>query len=125
MIFGYVSGLSPKGGQGPEYPQLCVVADKPATYSVPVKVETLMETESAIHLVSNVEGLLVERGESQRSVVISPVLPSKLYLTLNLPERPGFAVEKLEIVAIGEGRHRVRFDRGRGWEPWQPNIKLY
>jgi len=121
MILGYVSGVLPDNDK----PQLCIVADRPSDYSVPIRVESLISTDCAIHLVSNFEGLLIESGELPQSVIISAVRPAKLYLSPNLPEKPGFSVDRVLIAASTSGSFNVRFDRGRNWEDWRPNIRVY
>ena len=119
MLFGLITG-------GPnEYPEPCLVADKPSTFSTPVKVRTLFATEYAVHLLSIEEGFIVEVDPSDNSLVVTPVRPNKLHLTPNLPERPGFSVGKIKIIHLDEHHYQVYFDRERGWEPWQPNVRIY
>jgi hypothetical protein len=120
MIFGLVL-LSNE-----HYPELCLVADKPSLYSKPVPVRLLTETLSGAHLVSNEEGVLVSFDHQDRGMVLEPMRPAKLYLTPNLPEKPGYSVDKIKLIEVSEGKYQVYYDRtGKGWEEWHPNRKTY
>ena len=120
MIFGLVL-LSNEN-----YPELCLVADKPSAYSKPVPIRLLRTTSSAAHLVSNEEGVLVSVDPQDRGLIIEPMFPGKLYLTPNLPEKPGYSVNKIKIIEISEHEYNVFYDRtSRGWEAWNPNNKTY
>jgi hypothetical protein len=122
MLFGYVSGVSPDGDQ----PELCIVANKESGFSVPVRISSLRITECAIHMVSAEEGITVARDtEKQGAIVISPIKPGKLYLTPNLPERPGYTVDRIRVTRVEENKWAVEFDRERGWTPWTPNERIY
>jgi len=119
MILGYIGGLA-------EHPTLGLVPDKPSPWSVPLSVDSLELTECSVVLLSVEEGITVKKDESGGNTYqIEPCRPAKLYLTPNLPERPGFSVEKIKITKIGERKYKIYFDRSKGWEPWTPNIKLY
>ncbi|MCB0325587.1 MAG: hypothetical protein KDD69_18525 [Bdellovibrionales bacterium] len=118
MILGFVAGFGP-------HPELCLVPDRPSAWSVPILVESLEPTESGVVLVSTEEGLTVKRDPADHSIELEALRPARLYLTPNLPERPGFSVTKAKCVPLGERKYRVFFDRDRGWEPWQPNVRLY
>lgn len=119
MILGYIGGIE-------ENPLLALVADKPSPWSRPLPVDQLETTDCSVVLLSNQEGITVRPDEQQQQTkLIEPVRPSKLYLTPNLPEKPGFSVDKLKITPLSERKYKVFFDRGKGWEPWTPNIKLY
>ena len=118
MILGYISGLETN-------PVLCLVADKPSDWSVPVKIDTVEITAASVLLISNEEGATVKKDPSENGIHIEAIRPAHLYLTPNLPERPGFSVAKVKIVTIGDRKYKIHFDRGRGWEPWTPNQKLY
>ena len=120
MIFGLVL-LSNE-----QYPEPCIVADKPSVYSKPVPIKLLKDTEAAAMLISNEEGVLVSSDPQDRGMVIEPMRPAKLYLTPNLPEKPGYSVDKIKILEDSQENLRVFYDRsGKGWEEWHPNRKTY
>lgn len=121
MIFGFVSGVATQGEAG----ELCIVADKASGYSIPVKVKTLRPTDAAVHLISNEEAVTVAIDANDQGMIISPVRPSMLYLTPNMPEKPGFKVDKVKVIPQANNTYRCFFDRGRGWENWTPNIRIY
>lgn len=120
MLFAYVSGVSED-----DKPELCIVADKPSSFSVPIKVKTLRPTEAAVHIVSNDEGVTVTIDAQDHGTVIAAIPPNPLYLTPNLPHRPGFQVDRVKVVPQGKDEVITFFDRGRGWESWTPNQRLY
>lgn len=119
MFFGLVT-RNPHG-----YPELCLVAEKPSAYSQPIPILTLLETDYAVHLVSNEEAVTVSRDSSDNAYIITVIRPAKLYLTPNLPERPGYSVNAVKVKPINEILFDVHFDRDRGWENWHPNVRLY
>lgn len=120
MIFGLVL-LSNE-----QYPEPCLVADKPSAYSKPVPIRLLRTTQSAAFLVSNEEGILISIDPQDHGMIIEPMIPAKLYLTPNLPEKPGYSVNKIKIIEVSENELNVFYDRtSRGWEPWTPNSKNY
>jgi hypothetical protein len=122
MIFGYISGVS----KDSERPELCVTADKPSYFSKPVRIDSLRSTEAGVHLLSIDEGFTVTKDKSDGSITISPVPPCILYITPNLPHKPGFKVDQVRVTKIGTtGEERAFFNRGKGWEPWTPNVKVY
>lgn len=115
------------------YPEPCIVADKPSAYSKPVPIRLLKSTVSAVQLISNEEGVTIDVDRADNGIVIRTIKPCKLYLTPNLPEKPGFSVERIKIVSIGESKYRVYYAREasggagsqRDWEEWNPNVKLH
>ncbi len=122
MIFGYVSGVSAESDQ----PELCIVANKESAFSVPIRISSLCITDCAVHMVSVEEGITVSRDtEKQGAIVIAPIKPGKLYLTPNLPEKPGYSVDKIRVARLEENRWSVEFDRERGWTKWNPNERIY
>ena len=121
MLLGLVS-LSSDAKQPPA---LCILPDKPSSFSVPVPLDSVLTTDFAVHFLSVEEGFLVTREPGSPGLIVSPVPPAKLYLSPNRPERPGFSVSKLKVERLAESQYKLSFDRDRGWEPWTPNIKLY
>ena len=99
---------------------MCIIPDKPSSYSKPIPIRLLRETNTAMQLMSNEEGLLV-RNEAN-ALILEPMRPNKLYLTPNLPEKPGFSVLRIKIVAKTEDENEVHYQRSESkWEPWEPN----
>ena len=108
------------------FPELCLVADKASTFSMPVRIATMLPTENAIHLLSVEEGVTMAIDPTDNSRIITPIVPANLYLTPNRPEKPGYKVDRVKIIEGENGNFIVFLDRGdRGWESWQPNQKLY
>lgn len=117
MIFGYVLTSDE------HFPEMCIIANKPSPYSKPIPIRLLRETNDALHMISNEEGLLVKNeGEA---LILEPMRPNKLYLTPNLPEKPGFSVIRIKIIAKSEDENEVLYQRTeKGWEAWKPNQQL-
>ena len=123
MIFGYVFI------EDEQMPEMCIIPSKPSSYSKPIPIRLLRETNSAMQLISNEEGLLVQNEAN--ALILEPMRPNKLYLTPNLPEKPGFSVLKIKIVAKSdnmtdsedyESENDVFYQRAENkWEPWEPN----
>ncbi len=120
MIFGYVSTTDE------HFPEMCIIPNRPSPYSKPIPIRLLRETNTAMHLISNEESILVHNEEN--ALVIEPMKPNKLYLTPNLPEKPGFSVLRIKIVATQdqnedfEAENDVFYQRAENkWEPWEPN----
>jgi hypothetical protein len=127
MIFAYILTSAD------HYPEPCLVADKPSAYSRPIPVRLLRTTTSAVQLISNEEGITVDVDRSDNGIIIKIIKPCKLYLTPNLPEKPGFSVERIKVVQQGENQHKVFYAKEaiggmgseRAWEVWDPNSKLH
>lgn len=110
---------------GENYPELCLIAEKPSPFSVPVPVMTLLPTTYAMQFLSTDEACTVEYDASDQSRIIAAVRPNRLFLTPDLNDRPGFSVEKVKITPQGPGQFHILFDRTRGWEPWNPNTGIF
>ena len=121
MIFCFLHGIDP----GSQKPELCLVSSSPSEFSTPVLVKNLRVTDSAVHCLSIEEGFTVDTDSEDNGLVITPVPPAILYLTPNRPEKPGYKVNKVKVVERGGGYQQVFFDRDRGWQQWQPNIRIY
>lgn len=107
-------------------PELCLLADKPDQYSVPVSVESLVETNFACIRLGPHEAVLVKHDSSDNSLVLNPVIPAKFYLTPSLPDRPGVEVRVLKVLKREETGYEVYFqqekDKASGeWHPWHPD----
>ncbi len=120
MILGLFSGVT----KDKENPELCIVPDKAAPFSVPVKISSLIPTDCAIHFVSLEEGFTVAIDPNDSGTIVSAVRPNVIFLTPNLPHRPGFRVDRIKVVRLPHDHHAVFFDRGKGWESWNPNRQI-
>jgi len=120
MLLAYVHCF---GVQSPA--ELCLVADRPDQFSVPVRVDLLEPTECAVLRLGPVESVTVRADATDNGLVIEPFFPAKLFLTPDLPQYPGVFVKRLKVIFLGERRHRVFFqqekDAGSGdWREWSP-----
>jgi hypothetical protein len=120
MIFGLISGVANVG----DGPTLCIIPDKPSPFSVPIKISSLIPTDCAIHFVSVEEGFTVTLDPNDNGTIISAVRPNVIFLTPNLPHRPGFRVDRIKIMTLPHDHHATFFDRGKGWENWNPNRQI-
>ena len=105
-------------------PELCLVADRPDQLSVPVRVDTLLETDCAVCRLSQLETFKVKFDPSDGSMIIDPVIPTKLNITPTYPDRPGIEVRRLKIIRLGDRRYKTFFmqeGRDAEWRPWNPN----
>ena len=56
-----------------------------------------------------------------------------MYLTPNLPEKPGLSVEKIKAIPLEDGKFKVLYAKATtgvastktDWEEWNPNTKLF
>jgi len=124
MLLAYVHCDGAEGGG----PQLCIVPDKPDQFSIAAKVDMLGETTSAIYRVGPVESLITYRDPDDGGIIIKPIRPAKLFLTLNLSDSPGNSVDKVKILKGADGNfqsffHQERFKEG-DWHVWEPLKKI-
>ncbi|OVE80166.1 hypothetical protein BVY02_01090 [bacterium J17] len=121
MHFGYYTEAT--GEQVP--PELCIIPDRLSLFSRPVKVSTMVSTDSAVHFVSLEESILYSEENGGRTKIIKPVRPAMLYLTPNLPADPGFSVDAVKIIEKDAQQFEIYYQRGgRNWENWEPEKRL-
>jgi len=122
MLFGLIT----LNGEENEKPELCIMPDKPSPITKACRIKHLVETSYAVHMLSGEEGFTVQK-EDDGFLVVSPLSPVKLYITPNRPERPGFSVNAVKVKFSEQDRApEVFFMRERkGWEQWNPNVKVY
>ena len=104
-------------------PQLSVIADKPDLISLPVPVEELIVTDSAIIRVGPGEALKVAQ-DPKGGVVLSALTGAKLFLTPDLSDRPGVIVKFIRLTKVDdhfEVYFRQEKDGPNDWRKWQPN----
>lgn len=111
---------------GPEQqkPDLCIIPDKPDQFSVPVRIDSLINTEAAIHRLGPIEAITVEIDPSDKGIVIAPLKPAKFFLTPDVHDQPGVSVRKVKIFKGADGRYATfylmdRHEEGQ-WQPWEP-----
>lgn len=106
-------------------PSLCLLAEKTDAFSRPVPVDALPITDAAVCRLGPYEAVLTKQTDDGW-VVISPMEPSKLLLTPQQIDSPGFEVARLRLRISEEGDYQVQFqqekDISRGdWHNWEPN----
>jgi len=127
MIFGLVHTSEQ------HYPELCIVADKPSELYKPIPIRLLRPTDCGVQLISNEEGIRVELDPSDNGIIITTIRPCKLYITPNLPEKPGMSVERIKAIPFEDGNYKVLYAKAtiggagseKDWEEWNPNTKLF
>ena len=110
-------------GKEDEYPRLCMVPDKLSPSITPVNLRFAVTTDAAVQFLSPDEGYVVRQADSGFTE-IEPLAPSILYLTPNVPSRPGFSVDKVKFKILGDNNYEVHFERGKGWEKWEPSVRV-
>jgi hypothetical protein len=115
-------------GPASDRPELCLLPAKPDQFSVPVRVFTLIETKCAVLRLSPTEGITVQMDRSDGGCIITPVVPSKLYLTPSQPDRPGIIVKSVKVIPREDGSATTYYlDEGRSagsWKEWAPNDSI-
>ncbi len=119
-------GLVTLKGAEDELPELCIVPDKPSHLCEAVKVSKLLITDFAVQLLGIEEGFTLQKNDSGAGVILTPMVPAKLYLTPNRADKPGFSVSAAKIVEGTDGTFAISFRReGRDWQDWNPNVRVY
>ncbi|HMO16739.1 MAG TPA: hypothetical protein PKA63_02690 [Oligoflexia bacterium] len=90
----------------------------------PIPVSKLITSSGALFFISPEEAFKVEI-DNDGAVMIIPFLPSKLYLTPNRNEKPGFSVSRAKVFCLPDGNYRMFFDRDKGWEEYTPLVREY
>ncbi len=98
--------------------QLCFIPKNYETGGIPIRVDFIHETDSAVYYVGPQEGLVVEDRPSERAKIVTPIMPTKLFLTPDSPDRPGFLVRQLKIFFDSDHHYRIFYIRDLGQE-WQ------
>lgn len=120
MLFAYAYCYGPQM----EQPELCLIPEKVDQFSFPVPLTTLFETKSAVIRIGHTEGIRVRIDPDDNGMIIDPILPSRVFLTPNQPDRPGLMAKNLKVVFRSDGSFDAFFkDEGREaqWKPWKPN----
>ncbi|MCI5066753.1 hypothetical protein MRY87_13615 [bacterium] len=108
-------------------PSLCLLAEKTDSFSRPVPVDTLPITDAAVCRLGPYESVLT-RQDSDGWVVVTPMEPSKLFLTPQQIDSPGFEVVRLRLRITEEGAYQTEFQQQKDiereqWHGWNPNSR--
>ena len=118
MLLAYVPNIRDQNG----LPTLCLIPDKQDKFSDPVPLNCLTPDSGAVYHIGSGESVKVYTENND--VVIEPVRPAILYLTPDLPERPGYRVDRIKVQPRGDNRYHVFYDRDRqGWSVWSSNTE--
>lgn len=117
MMLGYVSGL----GRYHDETDLCVIAEKVDSVTVPVRVRDLVPQTAAVYRIGPEEAVTVTYDEESGGKIIAAVASGVFYLTPNLIQSPGLRTRRVKIWLEGD-MYRTMYDRERGrWEEWVAN----
>lgn len=117
-----LSYLTRTNKDGVDYVDLCIIPDKPDLLTVPTSIFLLGETTAAVYRVGPEEAFITNI-DSDGGLIIQPMEPAGLYLTLNLAIRPGLRVKRIKLTRVGNSRDcKVQYERDRGgWEDYVAN----
>ncbi len=102
--------------------KLCLVADKPDVFSLPVEIDKLDLTGAAVLRVGPDEACVVLQDPADNQMIISAMIPARIYLTPNLSQFPGINTQHLKVVKYDDGSYRTYFSRDKiKWEEWVAN----
>lgn len=89
--------------------------------ALPVPVDKLAISDSAIFYVSNQEAICVKREDN--GLVIRPLAGQHLYVTTNLSDRPGVSAKEIKITkeqgAAGYSSYYKK-EKDNNWIQWTP-----
>jgi hypothetical protein len=97
--------------------ELCLIPDKPDDFGRPMPLSLIEVTESAVLKVGAGESCLIRPTNKDGAIVIDPIKPAKIYLTLDRPDQPGFAV-KTALLRKEGSVWRISYQRVHPDDPW-------
>lgn len=103
--------------------RLCMVPDKPDEISIPIPVDRFINCEAAICRVGLGDSCTIKWLEEEQSFLIKSVSPSRMYLTPELPTKPGVWVTRIKVKKQGAsyttlyGQERDEADQWKEWKP--------
>lgn len=97
--------------------ELCLIPDKPDDYGRPVPVSMLEVTESGVFKLGPGESCVVRPTNRENSFVIDPIKPAKMFLSLDRPDQPGFAVRNA-LLMFESGVWKISYQRIHADDPW-------
>lgn len=102
--------------------KLCIVPDKTDEISLPIEIDKLDLTSAAVVRVGADEACTVSEDETDNQLVISALVPARIFLTPNLPQYPGMNTQHIKIVKYNDGAIRTFYSRDKiKWEEWIAN----
>lgn len=106
--------------------ELCLMADKTDAAAIPIPLNRLRTTESALLRVGPTETATV--AQEPEGMLIKAMRPAKMFLTLDLPTSPGISVEAIRLVEGDSEEPKVFYREERfakdEWREWQPLTKI-
>jgi hypothetical protein len=108
--------------------RLCLVPDKPDMFSYPIPVEKFLNCDSAVCRVGPGDTCTIQWLEAEKTFMIKAVSPSKMYLTPELPTKPGVHITRLRLIKRGVsyetfyGQERDSADTWKEWKPCEMNL---
>jgi len=118
MLFGYV----PVQVDDQEEVRLCVLPSAPDIMSRPLRLDLIKPTKTAVYFLSPQEAVMSHWDEEKNALVVVSVIPSVIYLTPDLPDKPGIMARKLRIKENENGEVAVEYARKveEPWIAWDP-----
>ncbi len=110
----------------PEYRglELTLVPDKPDQFSLPIPVDSLVETTAALLRISPLEAMVVKKDPEGDILILEPAAPSKLFITPDLHDKPGVSVKTMRIQFFGGRNYQITYiqdaDTSNTWREWNP-----
>ena len=109
-----------------EKAHLCLLADKPDTYSIPITVGSLNDTHGGVMRVGPFESIHVSTLDEESAKLIRPIVPTKVFLTPSLPDLPGTEVRYLKFVPRPDGDFDTFYQQDKDirsgeWKQWDPS----
>lgn len=102
--------------------KLCLVADKPDELSLPVEIDKLDLTGAAVLRVGPEEACVVLQDPSDNQMIISAMIPARIYLTPNLSQFPGINTQHIKVIKYNDGTYRTYYSRDKvEWVEWIAN----
>jgi hypothetical protein len=111
-------------GADKDYPELCILADKPDAFSIAVPLERIGVTSAAVYRVGPGEAFIADLDPSDGAIIIKPVASGKLLLTPDVADGPGMRVKKIKVRKLAPGKYQTFYLQDRNeegdWQEWDP-----
>ncbi len=101
---------------------LSIVPRQRDEHSGPFRIDLLFQSEAAVFWIGGEEAVMVQENPQERTKIICPVSPAKLFLTPNTPGEPGIVAQKVMIIDHGDGEYETNYtmQSQTKWQPWKP-----
>ncbi len=120
MLLAHVSFTDGKDS----YTDLCLVPIEESKYVEPTRIRILKPKSSGVFHIGPKEGIMVNKGEENNSIIITPLKPASLFLTPDTPTQPGVRVAKIKIIPQ-DNDFEVHFIAKESidakWQKWEAN----